>query len=83
MEFKNHLGYKVYENGDVVNSKGILLKPQIQNGWAYYEIQNKKIGVGTIVLFAFGIYPDKHYNRLKPKRKDGNQLNNSLENLSW
>jgi len=81
MEFKNYLGYKVYENGNVKNEKGLILKPKIVGGYSYYFIKNKNIRCGEFVLFAFGKYP-KTLNQ-KIKRKDGNTLNNSLENISW
>lgn len=81
MEYKIHLGYKVYENGNVENNKGVILKPLVNNGYSYYEIKNKKISAGQIVLLAFGILPKK-FNQ-KVKRKDGNPLNNALNNLLW
>ena len=81
MEFKNYLGYKVYENGNVENNKGVILKPQFKNGWSFYEIKGKEVSAGQIVLLAFGILP-KNFNQ-KVKRKDGNPLNNALNNLSW
>ena len=81
MEYKLHLGYKVYENGNLENNKGVILKPLIKNGYSYYEIKNKRVSAGAIVLFAFGILP-KYFNQ-KVKRKDKNPLNNNLNNLSW
>lgn len=81
MEYKNYIGYKVYENGNVESKRGLILKPQIKNGYSFYEIENKKMSSGQIVLFAFGIYPK--CLRAKVKRKDKNILNNSLSNLSW
>lgn len=81
MAYKMYLGYKVYENGDVVNDKGVILKPQIKNGYSFYEIKNKRISCSKFVLLAFEIYP-KTLNQ-KTKRKDLNPLNNSLNNLIW
>lgn len=81
MEFKNYLGYKVYENGNVENKKGIILKPQIKGDYSYYKIENKKTSSGAFVLFAFEIYPP--FVNSKVKRKDKNILNNSLSNLLW
>jgi hypothetical protein len=81
MEFKFYLGYKVYENGNVENKKGLILKPKLKDSYCYYEIKDKKISCGKFVLFAFEIYP-KTLNQ-KVKRKDNNPLNNSLENISW
>lgn len=83
MEFKNYFQYKVYENGDVVNPKGIILKPQ-KNG-SYYKLsimgKIRKIPSGSVVLFAFEIYPLNFKNTVK--HIDGNVFNNSLNNLKW
>jgi len=81
MEFVNYLGYKVYENGNVENKKGVILKPQLKGNCSFYYINNKKIRCGELVLFAFEIYPKTLKKRIK--RKDGNPLNNSLQNISW
>lgn len=81
MEYKNYLGYKVYENGNVENNKGVILKPQLNNGWSFYEIKGKQISAGQFVLLAFGMVPP-HF-KCKVKRKDKNPLNNALNNLQW
>jgi hypothetical protein len=81
MDFKNYLGYKVYENGNVVSESGIVLKPQKKGNYSFYEIKGKRIRCAEFVLFAFGIYP-KYLNQ-RIKRKDKNVLNNSLNNISW
>jgi hypothetical protein len=81
MNYKNYLGYKVYENGDVVNLKGVKLKPQFNNGYSFYEIKNKRISSSKIVLMAFEIYPKDF--KAKAIRKDNNINNNSLSNLYW
>lgn len=87
MIYKIYLGYKVYENGDVENKNGILLKPKSNGNYYFYEIYNlgvkQKMSTGSIVLYAFGIYPKYFCINPKVKRKDGNLLNNSLSNLSW
>jgi hypothetical protein len=81
MEFRNYLGYKVYENWNVENQKGVILKPQLKGNYSFYQINGKKIRAAEFVLLAFGIYPK--YIGQKIKRKDKNPLNNSLENISW
>ena len=81
MEFRNYLGYKVYENGNVENNKGVFLKSQFKNDFSFFKIKGKRISCARFVLFAFSIYP-KSLNQ-KVKRKDSNPLNNSLENISW
>lgn len=86
MDFKNYLGYKVYENGSVVNKNNVTLKPQrgAKNYLFYYlsiSGKTKKVSAGSVVLFAFEIYP-KVFNQ-KVKHIDGNYQNNSLNNLKW
>ena len=81
MEYKNYLGYKVYQNGKVISSKGNELKPQNQNNTYFYYIDNCKINCAKIVLNAFGFLSNKANQRVK--HLDGNKLNNSLENLQW
>ena len=81
MEYKIYLGYKVYENGNVENNKGVILKPQFKGDWSFYKIEGKRISAGAFVLYAFGKLP-KNFNA-NVKRKDKNVLNNSLSNLSW
>ena len=82
MEFKNYFQYKVFENGNVFESKNQKLKPQ-RNG--YYELyllgKKRKIRSSHIVLFAFGIYPLRFKQQVK--HIDGNIFNNSLNNLKW
>lgn len=82
MEFKNYFQYKVFENGNVVNPKGEILKPS-KNGFYELSILNKtrRISCSQIVLFAFQIYPLKF--KQKVKHSDGNKFNNSLNNLKW
>jgi hypothetical protein len=81
MEYRNYLGYKVYENGNVENNKGVILKPQLNGSYSFYQIKGKRISSGKFILYAFGIYP-KYFGQAI-KRKDKNPLNNNLNNLSW
>jgi hypothetical protein len=82
MEFRNYLGYKVYENGDVVNSKGLILKPMVTpTNFCYYMIKGKRFHAAHMVLYAFGFIPPTSSSRII--RKDKNPLNNALNNLSW
>ena len=82
MEFKNYFQYKVFENGDVVNPKGVILKPR-KNGFYELSIMGKtrRINSGLVVLFAFGIYHLRFNQQVK--HIDGNVFNNSLNNLKW
>ena len=82
MEFKNYFQYKVFENGDVVNLKGVILKPR-KNGSYILSLLGKKreIRCSHVVLFAFGIYPLRF--KQQAKHIYGNIFNNSLNNLKW
>lgn len=81
MEYRNYFNYKIYENGDVVNEKGIVLTLQNKDNYYYYEIKNKKMSAGFLILFAFGIYP-KYFGQ-KVKHIDKNKTNNALINLTY
>ena len=82
MGFKNYFQYKVFENGDVVNPKGVILKPR-ENGFYELSIMGKtrRIRCSHVVLFAFCIYPLRF--KQQAKHIDGNIFNNSLNNLKW
>jgi len=85
MIYKNYLGYKVFENGQVFRKDGKILIPQHYNGRYFFEInvneKRKRISCAVFVLMAFEIFP----NKLKSKvfRKDGDKLNCSLSNINW
>ena len=81
MEYRFYLGYKVYENGNVENQKGVILKPQLNGNYSFFKINDKRVSAGNFILFAFGIYPNHFKQRVK--RKDKNPLNNALNNLQW
>lgn len=81
MEYRNYLGYKVYENGNVENNKGVILKVKEKNNYFFYKIKNKKISAGFLILFAFQIYP-KYFGQ-KVNHIDSNKSNNSLINLTY
>lgn len=81
MEYRNYLSYKVYENGNVENNKGLILTPQNKNNCYFYTIKNKKISAGFLILFAFGIYP-KYFGQ-RVKHIDNDKSNNSLKNLTY
>lgn len=81
MEYKKYLNYNVFENGDVVNSKGLILKPQKKGKYLFYKINGIKVCSGKIVLHSFGLLPLSFSSRVK--RIDGNIYNNSLNNLKW
>ena len=83
MEYRIYYNYKVYENGNVENNKGVILKPQIKNEYLFYELKIygkiKRVSCGRTVMFAFKILPMT--NNEKVHHIDGNKFNNSLTNL--
>lgn len=85
MEYRNYLGYKIYDDGSVFNKKGIKLIPQKNGNSYYYEIYinsvKKIINTSKLVLYSFEIYPN--FLHRKVKRLDGNKKNDSLSNLRW
>lgn len=81
MEYRNYLTYKVYEDGTIVNKKGVILKPQYVNNWAFYKLNKKRLSAVFIILFAFGIYPK--YFKQNVKHIDKNKTNNALINLTY
>ena len=85
MKHKNYLSYKVFENGIVLNSKGVKMIPQEKGNYHFYELSNNgktfRVCTAKIVLISFEIYPKSLLSRIK--FIDGNRLNTSLENLKW
>lgn len=85
MKYRKYLNYKVYENGVVLNSKGIKLIPQENGNYHFYELSNNgerfRVCCAKIVLLAFGIYPKSLFSKVF--FKDGNRLNTNLDNLKW
>lgn len=79
--------YAVSNKGHIMNIRtGRILKTRINhNGYEYVQLSEKKEGkrnyfIHRLVAFAFINNPE-----LKPyiNHKDGNKLNNSVENLEW
>jgi len=75
------LGYKINSFGNVKSPSGKILKPSISNsGYLCLNIKNKGYFIHRAIAFAFvPLVNDKIF----VNHKDGNKLNNSLENLEW
>lgn len=82
----NYENYYIYDNGDVLNaSTNKMLKGSIgEHGYKYYRLSkdNKKkmFYAHRLVAEAFLENPD---NLPIVNHKDGNKLNNNIDNLEW
>ena len=85
-EIQNYSNYYIYDNGDVFNSRTQkLLKGSIgENGYKYYRLsskgQKKIFYAHRLVAKAFIPNPN---NYPIVNHKDGDKLNNDLNNLEW
>jgi hypothetical protein len=86
-EWKDITGYNNFEvsnKGEIRNKINNTIKKQyLRNGYystSLYENKvSKTLNIHRIVAIEFlGNFPNKHVNH-----KDGNKLNNNLENLEW
>ena len=76
--------YQVSNLGRIKNKKGKILKPYLQNGYLrvglYKDKKIKSIYIHRLVATAF-IPKIKDKNIIN--HKDGNKLNNNVQNLEW
>lgn len=80
--------YWIDTNGKVYNIDNICLKPFISNS-GYYRLnlvlkngKQKKFSVHRLVAFVF-IKNDDPIRKKQVNHKDGDKLNNKVENLEW
>jgi hypothetical protein len=74
--------YTITENGEIINNKnGKKLKPQ-PNGKGYL-----RVSIGGKLQFIHRLVAEKYIpnpeNKPQVNHKDGNKLNNSVDNLEW
>ena len=81
--------YYITENGECYNSKREnFLKGQISNsGYLNYNLtfpdgQKRRLYAHRLVAQAY-IFNDDPKNKKQVNHKDGNKLNNSIDNLEW
>ena len=78
--------YKVTKNGDVIGKRGKIIMGHVDRcGYkevllSYYPKQ-KSVLVHRLVLSTFN--PVENMDKLDVNHKDGNKLNNNLDNLEW
>lgn len=80
-------GYKVTTDGHVIGKRGKPMKGRIdRNGYravilSYYPELSKQVSVHRLVLATFS--PIENMEKLDVNHKNGNKLDNRLENLEW
>lgn len=82
-EFPN---YGITKDGNVINIKNKYIKHTYLNDDGYVVIKlyrNNKYKVRSIHRLMAIAFLDNPNNLLEVNHKDGNKLNNSLENLEW
>jgi len=82
----NYDNYYIYDNGDVINkATNKLLKGSIgENGYKYYRLSknNQKTMLYAHRLVAESFLENPN-NLPIVNHKDGNKLNNNIDNLEW
>lgn len=77
--------YRLYKDGRLMNEKtGTFYKGTIRNGYRWFDLRwkNKKYSKSQHRLLA-EYFLENENNLEYVHHKDGNRLNNSLENLQW
>jgi hypothetical protein len=80
------IGYLINKEGEVKKqSNNKILKPQMSNsGYLFYNLKENKKQKGRFLHRALAFaFIDKESNKDTINHKDGNKLNNSLDNLEW
>ena len=74
-------GYEISNQGRVKNPKGKILGGSThKDGYRFITIKGKQIPIHRIVAESF---IENEYNKPFVNHKDGNKMNNSVDNLEW
>lgn len=82
----NYENYYIYDNGDVLNtSTNKMLKGSIgEHGYKYYRLsKNNKKKMFYAHRLVAEMFIENPNNLLIVNHKDGNKLNNNIDNLEW
>lgn len=81
MEWKQYNNYLVSEYGDVKNSKGLMMKPDITyKGYKKITLSGKKWYIHRLVAMLWINNPQ---NKPQVNHIDMNKVNNHYSNLEW
>lgn len=75
-------GYRIKENGEIYSpaKKRLLKKTLLKNGYYAIGIKNKLFYLHRLLAQSFIPNP---FNKKCINHKDGNKLNNNIDNLEW
>lgn len=85
-KIKNYNNYYIYDNGDVLNTAtNKILKGSIsEHGYKYYRLSKDNIKQAFYAHRLVAEYfLDNPFNLPVVNHKDGNKLNNNVNNLEW
>lgn len=72
--------YVITKEGLIINSHGRILSSYINGGYCIVKLNGKHFRVHRLVAEAYLPNPE---NKPQVNHKDGNKLNNNVENLEW
>lgn len=78
-------GYKICKTGIIINKFNKILKPCISNsGYLFYNLKENGKQKGKFLHRALAFaFINQVNNKQFVNHKDGNKLNNNIENLEW
>ena len=88
IKIPNVEGYYINKEGIVISNRMknryFILTPYIRLGYLRYKIDNKSQPIHRLLAITF-LDSNKNVikNKLEVNHKDGNKLNNSIDNLEW
>jgi len=80
-QIENHPNYKIDTNGNIINLKNKVMKVSLTKGYLRIFLNKKNYFIHRLVAITFLFNKDLTKNMVN--HKDGNPLNNKLDNLEW